>query len=91
MKKAKFTSHGGDAVTLEYTDIVSGVAQCRTFIQRGSYVYELIGQRGTERQVCKKLASHGETLMCTIGVELMSKIRAEYRKMKAFNNRVGTT
>ena len=82
MTKAKFTSHGADSVTVEYTDLMTDLDECRTFTRQGKYVYELIGNNGATRQICDKLSSRGSTLMCYEGSDLTDKIRAEYRKMR---------
>ena len=83
MKKAKFTTHGNDSVTVEYVDVATGEKCCRTFVRKGSYVYELVGMSASEHQVFEKLSSRGSTLMCSDGQDFAEKIRAEYRKMRA--------
>lgn len=80
--KAKFTSHGTGAVTVEYTDVMTDLDCCRTFVQKGVYVYELIGGNAHEHQVCEELSWSGVTLMCHEGQDFTDKIRAEYRKMR---------
>lgn len=83
MTKAKFTSHGADSVTIEYVDDFSGLKNCRTFIKKNSYVYELVGMNAHQHQVCENLSSQGPTLMCVEGQDFADKIRSEYRKMRA--------
>ena len=80
MTRATFTTHGRQSVTVEYTDVLSDLPQCRTFIAKGRYVFELIGVSGRERQVCERLQTRGVTLM--IDADLLPIIRAEYQKMR---------
>ena len=84
---AKFTSHGPESVTIEYTDNLSGLKSCRTFIKKASYVYELIGMNARQHQTCAKLCSQGAALMCADGQDFTDVIRAEYRKMQTANKK----
>lgn len=83
MAKAKFTTHGSGAVTVEYDDVMSGLRQTRTFASYGRYVYELMGATGKERQICKGLSHSGETLMVhEAGENILPIIRREYLRMR---------
>ena len=82
MTRATFTTHGRQSVTVEYTDVLSDLPQCRTFIAKGRYVFELIGVSGRERQVCERLQIRGVTLMIDADADLLPIIRAEYQKMR---------
>ncbi len=83
MAKAKFTTHGASSVTVEYTDVITEERRERTFSRTGSYVYELIGPYGRERQVCDRLERLGNTLMCNRDRPLIDVIRREYKSMRS--------
>lgn len=83
--RAKFTSHGETAITIDYTDACD-VRQNRTFEQRGTYVWEL-SHGGRAHQVRKRLACSGATLQIKAGETLWSVVRREYRAMQAADKR----
>lgn len=84
--KAKFTSHSATAVTIEYTDACD-VRQTRTFEQRGTYVWELVGYEGRAHQVTKRMGLSGGTLRVTGTESLVSVLRREYKAMQAADKR----
>ena len=84
--RTKFTTHGDTGITVEYTDFISGLQECRTFAFTGSYVYELLSA-DTSRQVCKLLSSQGATLMAN-AKNFHTVIRAEFAKMMADSKKI---
>lgn len=80
--KAKFTSHSDTAVTIEYTDACD-VRQTRTFEQRGTYVWELVGNKGRAHQVTKTFGCAGSTLQVKDGETLISVLRREFKAEQA--------
>lgn len=81
MNRAKFTTHGSGALTLEYVDVLTGAPQCRTFFTKGGNVYEHLGFEGRHRQVCEKLYASGNTLKSG-DEDLSDVVRREYQRMR---------
>lgn len=79
--KAKFTTHGNDAITVEYIDPVTDLPCTRTFVRRQWYIYELVSTLG-EIVVCKRLCHYGEVLTVTQETDMLELIRHQYMKMK---------
>ena len=77
-----FTSHGLDSCSIKYWDKLLDLVQTRTFIKNGSYVFELIGSNGYQKQLCKNLSHDGITLIHNDSLDLVDTIKKEYKRFK---------
>lgn len=87
MNRTKFTSHGANSCTVEYTDDLDQRVS-RTFVARAGFVYEIIGFSGERvQQVCERLSRRGNTLSIGGSQEVIDIIRREFRAMRRSKQR----
>lgn len=89
MKKATYILNADGQVTLAYdfADFNGITRVTRTFFCPDAGGYVLEKGVGNWKQVCKRLANAGDTLMCNDRQNLLGLIRREYRAMRAEENR----